>query len=245
VIAIERLAFACEDAARLRAFWASVLGFEPEGEAAVDPDGEFPPLVFRAAAKTPTIEAPLHLDVNTRDPDAELERLLGLGARLVVRKQVRIGPIEEGWSILRDPEGNGFCLQGPDTRRERTYIGNVTFACAEPVPLGRFWREALGYLETDFPEELMQSILDAGIDPAELEAYADAVHPDGKRPRLLFQRRQKSPAPEPALRLELAADDVEAEVERLVALGAERLGGQRGSVDLADPDGNRFHLGAR
>jgi hypothetical protein len=226
VIRLERLSFACADPERLGEFWAAVLGDET-------------PLAFRAAAKTLTIEAPIHLDVNTPEPDAELDRLLGLGARLVMRKQVQIGPIEEAWSVLRDPEGNGFCLQGPDPRSDRTYLGNVTFSCAQPVRLGEFWREALGYGETDFPEELWQQLLDAGVDPAEYEAYADAVHPEGRRPRLLFQRRQKTPAPEPALRLELVADAVEAEAERLVSLGAERLA----DGELADPEGNRFLLG--
>src|SRR5262249_19729042 len=135
-------------------------------------------------------EAPLHLDVNAPDPEAELPRLLSLGARLVVRKRVQIGPIEEGWTVLRDPEGNGFCLQGPDTRRPRPYVGNVTFSCARPPVLAAFWRAVLGYRETEFPEELARQILDAGVDPVELEENVDAVHPEGRRPRLLFQRRE-------------------------------------------------------
>src|SRR5205814_9255880 len=122
---------------------------------------------------------PLHLDVNTPDPEGEIERALGLGARLVVRKQERVGPIDEAWTVLRDPEGNGFCIQGPDTRHERTYLGNVTFACSDPPALGGFWREALGYRETELPPELEQQILAAGVDRAELAAYSDAVDPDG------------------------------------------------------------------
>ncbi|WP_407318403.1 VOC family protein [Isoptericola halotolerans] len=51
---------------------------------------------------------PLHIDVNAtdRDQDAELERLLGIGAR---RADVgRTG--KEPWHVLADPEGNEFCL---------------------------------------------------------------------------------------------------------------------------------------
>jgi hypothetical protein len=136
---------------------------------------------------------------------------------------------------MRDPEGNGFCVQGPDTRRPAPYLGNVTFSCAEPVALARFWREALAYEETEFPEETARSLVEAGIDPAELQALADAVHPQGRRPRLLFQRRQKTPTPDPPLVLELRADDVAAETRRLLGLGAQREGDA-----LADPDGNRF-----
>jgi catechol 2,3-dioxygenase-like lactoylglutathione lyase family enzyme len=211
VITLAAVSFACADVDAMTAFWCGIV-----------PDA---PLRFRAAAKTRTIEAPIHLDVNTPDPDADIERALALGARLVARKHEQRGPIDEAWTVLRDPEGNGFCIQGPDRRRERAYLGNVTFACVDPPALGRFWREALGYRETELPEELKQQILDAGVDPAEFGAFADAVDPEGGRPRLLFQRREKTPAPEPALRLELAADDVEAEAARLVALGATRAGG--------------------
>ena len=41
-------------------------------------------------------------------------------------------------------------------------------------------------------------------------------------------------------RFDLTADDVEAEVERLVALGATRLGDRDAGVELADPDGDEF-----
>ena len=243
MLELSALVFAAASPERLSEFWAAVLGFDREGESLVDPGGEVPRLVFRAAPKTPTVEVPIHLDVNTPDPEDEIQRLLGLGARIVVRKTVSYVEFSESWTVLRDPEGNGFCLQGPDTRRESTYLGNVTFACAEPVQLSRFWREALGYDETVFPQELERSMVDAGIDPAEFEAFGDAVHPGERRPRLLFQRRQKTPAPDPPLTLELRADDVESEAERLMRLGATRAGEEGGVVALLDPGGNRFTVG--
>ena len=42
-------------------------------------------------------------------------------------------------------------------------------------------------------------------------------------------------------RLDLAAPDVAAEVDRLVA-GAAELGARDGGVELADPDGNEFSV---
>ncbi len=42
-----------------------------------------------------------------RDRDAEVERLLALGATLVA--DLREGP-ERGWAVLADPEGNEFCV---------------------------------------------------------------------------------------------------------------------------------------
>ena len=40
----------------------------------------------------------------------------------------------------------------------------------------------------------------------------------------------------------LAADDLDAEVERLVGLGARLVARTDARVELADPDGNEFHL---
>jgi hypothetical protein len=50
----------------------------------------------------------LHIDANAtdRDQDAELERLLALGARPA---DVGQGGTES-WHVLADPEGNEFCL---------------------------------------------------------------------------------------------------------------------------------------
>lgn len=50
----------------------------------------------------------LHIDVNAtdRDQEAELERLLGLGARPADIGQTG----QEQWHVLADPEGNEFCL---------------------------------------------------------------------------------------------------------------------------------------
>jgi hypothetical protein len=82
LIRLAAVSFAYRDVDRMAEFWRALV-----------PDA---PLAFRAAPKTPTIEAPLHLCVNTPDPDAEVERALGLGARLVVRKHEQAGPIEPG-----------------------------------------------------------------------------------------------------------------------------------------------------
>jgi len=48
----------------------------------------------------------LHLDLGTADLDAEVERILGLGAALVHRRREH----EVSWATLTDPEGNEFCV---------------------------------------------------------------------------------------------------------------------------------------
>ena len=48
----------------------------------------------------------LHLDFRPDDQDAEVARLLDLGARRVDVGQTG----DEPWVVLADPEGNEFCI---------------------------------------------------------------------------------------------------------------------------------------
>ncbi|WP_369863805.1 VOC family protein [Brevibacterium linens] len=48
----------------------------------------------------------LHLDFRPDDQDAEVARLLALGARRVDVGQAG----DEPWVVLADPEGNEFCI---------------------------------------------------------------------------------------------------------------------------------------
>ncbi|MEV4752313.1 VOC family protein [Streptosporangium sp. NPDC049248] len=103
---------------RLAAFWSDVLGYvelEREADGSIEigpPDAGFggpqPTLVFSPTDTPRTGRLRLHIDVNAtdRDQDAELERLLALGARPVDIGQTGT----ESWHVLADPEGNEFCL---------------------------------------------------------------------------------------------------------------------------------------
>jgi predicted enzyme related to lactoylglutathione lyase len=53
-----------------------------------------------------TVKNRLHIDLNPDDRDAEVERLLALGA---TRADVGQSP-EVTWVVLADPEGNEFCV---------------------------------------------------------------------------------------------------------------------------------------
>src|SRR5437870_13768866 len=83
-------------------------------------------LLFNRMPKSPTIELPIHVDVNVPDREAELARVLELGGRLVETKSHSVGDLEEAWTVMRDPEGNGFCIQSPPNALPHRYIGNVT-----------------------------------------------------------------------------------------------------------------------
>jgi catechol 2,3-dioxygenase-like lactoylglutathione lyase family enzyme len=119
---ITELAVDSRDLAALAAWWAEVLGYEvldtedAEGVVEIGPPGQgekgpVPTLVFAPVADPTPGKLRLHLDVNAtdRDQDAELQRLLELGATPV---DVGQGPLSETmtWHVLADPEGNEFCL---------------------------------------------------------------------------------------------------------------------------------------
>jgi predicted enzyme related to lactoylglutathione lyase len=247
VLRLKQITFACGDPRGLAAFWAAVLGYEARGTndswRAAPANGGDPPLLFRRAPRSPTVELPIHLCVNAPDREAEVKRLLGIGARLVATKREIVGELDETWTVLRDPEGNGFCVQGPDQRRPGPYIWNVTFACPAPRELGPFWSEALGWPEQVPPESFLQMLWDAGLDPAERDAYYAALSPDGSPPRFLFQRREPSRPAHYPIQLDFTTDDVEAEVARLTAAGAtvvDEPDADRRRGVLRDPDGNPF-----
>ena len=104
------------DPEALASFWAAVLDYRvlsrEEGAVEIGPEAGFggaaPTLVFAPVADPTPGKVRLHIDLNAtdRDQDAELERLLGLGATLADVGQTG----EESWHVLADPEGNQFCL---------------------------------------------------------------------------------------------------------------------------------------
>jgi catechol 2,3-dioxygenase-like lactoylglutathione lyase family enzyme len=114
---ISELIIPCQDPQRLAAFWCEVLDFivldtEDEGAVEIGPREGFgglqPTVIFSPTTEPKTGKLRLHFDVNAtdRDQDAELERLLKLGARPADVGQTG----EEQWHVLADPEGNEFCL---------------------------------------------------------------------------------------------------------------------------------------
>ena len=121
----------CHDPVALATFWAAVLGWQIEPidaatrarltlERGIDaateritlagPPGE-PRLYFQRVDDPTPGKNRLHLDLEVDDAEAEVARLLPLGAREPVRMTEKLGGVEERWIVLSDPEGNVFCLQ--------------------------------------------------------------------------------------------------------------------------------------
>ncbi len=104
------------DLPALARFWASVLKWrilsEREREVVIGPDAGSPVgICFMPAPGTKTAKNRLHLDLTTGpdEREAEIERILALGARRADVGQTG----DESWTVLADPEGNEFCVVRP------------------------------------------------------------------------------------------------------------------------------------
>ena len=137
----------------------------------------------------------------------------------------------------------------------------VTFDCADPAALSRFWNEVLGYrLDSPPPPyETWDEALDAWHIPEENRNDASAsVDPDGVGPRLWFQKVPEGKTAKNRVHLDVRAavgltgDErmaaLEAKCEALLALGASRVarhepdGINFGHIVMQDPEGNEFCL---
>lgn len=106
----------CADPAVVADFWQAALGWrrthEEPDEIVLEPpagspqDGVAPDLLFiRVPDPTPGKNR-LHFDLRPDDQEAEVERLLSLGAR-----RASIGQDDDvSWVVMADPEGNVFCV---------------------------------------------------------------------------------------------------------------------------------------
>ncbi len=135
----------------------------------------------------------------------------------------------------------------------------VTFDTADPDGIATFWAAALGYKKQDPPPGFAtwEAFLEARGVPRELwNSRAAIVDPDGKRPRIFFQQVPESKTVKnrvhldlnisggPGAPLEDRRQRVDAEVRRLLALGATTVRPYEESGDywvvMQDPEGNEL-----
>jgi predicted enzyme related to lactoylglutathione lyase len=106
----EQVVVDAQDAARLARWWAEALHYQivleapDEVEIRRTPD-ELPGLLFTPVPDAKTVKNRLHIDLRPDDQEAEVERLVDMGAR-----PVDIGQGDVDWVVLADPEGNEFCV---------------------------------------------------------------------------------------------------------------------------------------
>ena len=103
----------CSDAGKVARFWASALEREiaESGDDWASLPGE-PHLWFVQVPEGKTTKNRLHLDWDSLDREADVQRLIGLGAtRLADHADEEMG---FEWTTLADPEGNEFCILRAD-----------------------------------------------------------------------------------------------------------------------------------
>lgn len=107
---IENITFDCDDTLKMAEFWSGVLGLP------INDDGnEFVQSIssnsgnnwlFLKVPENKTSKNRMHIDFASDDREAEVQRLIDLGATQIADKE------EWGhtWTVMNDPEGNEFCV---------------------------------------------------------------------------------------------------------------------------------------
>lgn len=144
---------------------------------------------------------------------------------------------------------------------EAPYRVQVVIDCRSPHELADWWAEALRWQVEPQDESFIRSMIDQGFaTDADTTTHAGHLvwatgaainHPDGgNAPRILFQRVPEEKTVKNRVHLDLRpdGDPSTAELDRLIALGAARVGeGSEGPhhwVVLTDPEGNELCLPA-
>jgi predicted enzyme related to lactoylglutathione lyase len=232
-----RLVSLCIDAndpLQLAPFWAGVLNWEIYDEThdelgLLPTDGTRFNILFEPVPEPKAGKNRIHLDLSSTSIEAQnatVQRAVDLGARHI---DVGQGP-DATHVVLADPEGNEFCVLEPGNSfvDYGGFLGSITCDGSGPG-VGYFWSEALGWpLVWDQDDET-------------------AIRaPDGTGPFITWGPPLARKTGKNRLHLDVAPPkdgDQQAEVERLISLGAARVDigqGDVGWVVMADPDGNEF-----
>jgi len=146
----------------------------------------------------------------------------------------------------------------------------ITFDARDPRSLSSFWRDVLGYVHPGPPGvDVLEGadplaawddfLARVGVPEAERGSRSAIEDPDGQGPRLFFQQVPEDKVVKNRVHLDvrvapgLQGDErmavLEAEADRLVALGAARVRRhepappmETGFLVMADPEGNEFCL---
>jgi predicted enzyme related to lactoylglutathione lyase len=227
------LCFDANDPPRVAGFWSGVLGWEmvddPDGGVTLLPSDDtgfqldfFPTQEQKAGPNQ------MHFDLTStslEDQQQTVERALELGGRHI---DIGQGPDAEH-VVLADPEGNEFCViePGNDFLADCGFIGALAGEGSQQV--GCFWSKALDWpLVWDRDQETAIRSPHGG---PKITWGGPPLTPKAGKYRLHFDL-----APP-------ADGDQQAEVERLVSLGAARIDIGQGEVSwvvMADPDGHEF-----
>ena len=117
-VSVHQIAFDCKNASLLSDFWSMALGYAKEdwgeeyGAMVCSSDGAGVKIIFLPVPEQKVVKNRVHLDVKTEDStrEAEVERLVRLGAKEIESKSMSTAAWSITWTIMQDPEGNEFCV---------------------------------------------------------------------------------------------------------------------------------------
>ncbi|MEV7322449.1 VOC family protein [Streptomyces sp. NPDC093970] len=132
----------------------------------------------------------------------------------------------------------------------------VTFDCAEPVRVARFWCEVLGYVMSTPRGFATWDEYEQSQPPEDRGSWSACVDPSGAGPRLYFQRVPEGKVVKNRVHLDVRVGTglvgeerlaaLEAECARLIPLGAVRqrllLDEHDSCIVMQDVEGNEFCL---
>ncbi|KOX19456.1 MULTISPECIES: VOC family protein [unclassified Streptomyces] len=229
----------------LARFWSGLLGWEPavgpdDGVAILPPDATGFRIRFLPDREPRTGRNRAHFDLTSASPEQQRQtvaRALESGG-----EHIDVGQLpEDEHVVLADPDGNEFCVIEPGNKFLADTGSIGALACDGTQAVGYFWSEALGWpLVWDQDQETAIQSPDGGT---KITWGGPPVAPKTGANRLYFE-----------LSLPAGADR-EAELDRLISLGATRADGDGGTgigggtgegddgrVMLLDPDGNEFSV---
>jgi catechol 2,3-dioxygenase-like lactoylglutathione lyase family enzyme len=227
------LCFDALDPLRIARFWAGVLGWEiaavpDDGFVLLPSDNTGFQLDFFPTQQQKAGPNQMHFDLTStslKDQQETVARALALDGRHI---DIGQGPDAEH-VVLADPEGNEFCVIEPGNNflADCGFIGALAGEGSQEA--GYFWSEALGW-PLVWDQDLQTAIRSPRGGP-KITWGGPPLTPKTQKYRLHFDL-----AP-------IVHGDQQAEVDRLVSLGAAHIDIGQGEVDwvvMADPDGHEF-----
>ncbi|ANH38443.1 Glyoxalase-like domain protein [Nocardioides dokdonensis FR1436] len=228
------LDLAAEELERGSAFWAQVTGTtlsavrgaQHEFTTLVPTDGDDHLRIQRRDAGGSRV----HLDLHVPDQAAAAAYAVELGAE-VVRPEER----EDGFVVLVSPGGLSFC-----------FVGQRATTRSRPTSWPAGHRSRVDQVSIDAPGRLLAAELAFWRDLTgwrlRRTAYPEfhQLEVPSSQPLQVLLQRLDDDATEVSVHLDLTTDDVGAELERHVALGARVLASHDHWTVLADPGGLRY-----
>jgi Glyoxalase-like domain len=182
-----------------------------------------PRIDFMKVPEGKTTKNRMHLDWSAADREAEVQRLLGLGATRLWDMKEKVGEEDMEWTTLADSEGNEFCVIQSDPPSDR-HLATVVLDADSPHKVGRFWSAAL-------ERELV-----------EVEPHKDYWL--RSNPPFTFVKVPEPKTTKNRVHIDWYAPHREVEVAHLIALGATRLWDIKNEdfewTTMADVEGNEF-----